>query len=234
MSSLKIVYSICIPHVFPSTTEQRIREIFNALYFGSIERVDMVPKTDTNTGQENFRVFVHFSSMNRVGETDTAFQQLEAGEKVKIVYDKPWFWMISKSTSKSPIAPNQPQEQEQPQSPFIDFGDKSVTLPTQSARDLSRTAATTALPKTITEPDYIEARKRDNLEIYTRERLDIIKRRRKVIEEVTMGSKSAKLANAEIGVIDDTLFRMDLCSPLAARRLRLQAYPHSISFLGGN
>lgn len=113
MSSSRIVYSICIPFVFRNISEKRIRAIFYSLKFGFVERVDMVPKTDRKSGQEIFQVFVHFSSWNTsLPSANKAFELLEAGEKVKIVYDNPWFWMISKSKTK--VANQHPR-------PFIDF-----------------------------------------------------------------------------------------------------------------
>lgn len=99
-----IVYSICIPYVFNHIPPSCIRTIFHKLGLGTVEQVDMVPKKDHKTTQDIFQVFVHFSSWNKSSDPTTArlHTLLEAGEKVKVVYNNPWFWMVSKSTSKLP------------------------------------------------------------------------------------------------------------------------------------
>ena len=89
-----IIFSICIPRVFKNINEKRIREILYSLNLGFIERVDMVAKTGTNGG-EFWCVFVHFSKWNVSPDADAVREKLENGDKVKIVYDNPWFWLVS-------------------------------------------------------------------------------------------------------------------------------------------
>jgi len=144
MSSKKIVCSICIPHVFMNISEQRIRAIFYSLQFGFVERVDMVPKTNRVTGEEIFRVFVHFSSWNASNpDANRAFEQLEAGEKVKIVYDKPWYWMISKSRARPS------SNKRRSLRPFIDFEHATVSQPPQLVGE------TVATPTTVSHTDAL-------------------------------------------------------------------------------
>ena len=112
-----IIYSLCIPRVFKNISEKRIRAIFYSLKLGFVERVDMVAKT-SDKGDEFWRVFVHFSDWNEKNTTAVQMRQkLDAGEKIKIVYDSPWFWLISKSNS----APHQQRRQSGRPAPFIDF-----------------------------------------------------------------------------------------------------------------
>jgi hypothetical protein len=112
-----IIYSLCIPRVFKNVTEKRVRAIFYSLKLGFVERVDMVAKT-SDKGEEFWRVFVHFSDWNEKNPTAVQMRQkLDAGEKTKIVYDSPWFWLISKSNS----APHQQRRQSARPAPFIDF-----------------------------------------------------------------------------------------------------------------
>lgn len=119
-----IIYSICIPRVFKNISEKRIRAIMYSLKFGFVERVDMVAKTNQK-GDEFWRVFVHFSSWN--GGNDSAMQvqaKLDSGDQVKIVYDSPWYWMISKSKTE------RPEQRRTRPAPFIDFGHTAEpTLP---------------------------------------------------------------------------------------------------------
>lgn len=112
-----IIYSLCIPRVFKNISEKRIRAIFYSLKLGFVERVDMVAKT-SEKGEEFWRVFVHFSDWNEKNTTAVQMRQkLDSGEKIKIVYDSPWFWLISKSNS----APRQPGRKSGRPAPFIDF-----------------------------------------------------------------------------------------------------------------
>jgi hypothetical protein len=87
-----------------------------SLKFGFVERVDMVSKKNQK-GEEFSRVFVHFSSWNE--RSDPAMQvraKLDDGLQVKIVYDSPWYWMISKSKTE------RPEQRRTRPAPFIDFG----------------------------------------------------------------------------------------------------------------
>ena len=112
-----IIYSLCIPRVFKNISEKRIRAIFYSLKLGFVERVDMVAKSGKD-GKEFWRVFVHFSQWNDRNPTATQFKaKLERGEQVKVVYDQPWFWMISKSYSQPP---EQRSQGGRPKA-FIDF-----------------------------------------------------------------------------------------------------------------
>ncbi len=112
-----IIYSLCIPRVFKNISEKRIRAIFYSLKLGFVERVDMVAKT-SEKGEEFWRVFVHFSDWNEKNPTAVQMRQkLDAGEKTKIVYDSPWFWLISKSNS----TPRQPGRKSARPPLFLDF-----------------------------------------------------------------------------------------------------------------
>jgi hypothetical protein len=93
-----IIFSICIPRVFKNISEARIRSIMYSLEFGFVERVDMAGKTDKNGNEYNV-VFVHFSNWNNSQEAMAVREKLEQGNQVKIVYDTPWYWMISMSHS---------------------------------------------------------------------------------------------------------------------------------------
>ncbi len=118
-----IIYSICIPRVFKNISEKRIRAIMYSLKFGFVERVDMVSKKNQK-GEEFSRVFVHFSSWNE--RSDPAMQvraKLDDGLQVKIVYDSPWYWMISKSKTE------RPEQRRTRPAPFIDFGHTAEATP---------------------------------------------------------------------------------------------------------
>lgn len=94
--------SLCIPRVFANISWYRIKQVFIALNWGFVERVDVIPSGGTK------RAFVHFAP----GKF-TATKVLEAlceGKQVKIVYDEPWYWQISLSRSAKPAeAPERKQ-----------------------------------------------------------------------------------------------------------------------------
>ena len=107
--------SLCISRVFPNISERRIRAIFNELNFGDIDHVDIVHKQGSSKDgkpQDFNRVFVHFKRWN------TKFDDLRLrliqhkGQKnshdgkpsddsfFKIVYDDPWYWLVSANTAQ--------------------------------------------------------------------------------------------------------------------------------------
>ena len=139
-----IIYSICIPRVFKNIGEKRIRAIMYSLKFGFVERVDVVAKKNEK-GEEFSRVFVHFSSWNE--RNDSAMQvraKLDSGDQVKIVYDAPWYWMISKSKTERP---EQRQVRGGRPAPFIDFGHTATAVATEST-----SPSTNPVPQS---PDYL-------------------------------------------------------------------------------
>jgi hypothetical protein len=92
------VFSICIPRVFKNISENRIRAVFNNLHLGTIERIDMAPKSNEK-GDDFWCVFIHFSVWFDTANANQVRSKLENGERVKVVYDEPWYWLISMSTS---------------------------------------------------------------------------------------------------------------------------------------
>ena len=96
--------SICIPRTFSNIDEKRIRNAFDALDFGTIDRVDIVPKQNEK-GEKFNRVFVHFIEWNDTPKITEARQRLLSGQEVKLVYDNPWFWKISALRSQKNTAP---------------------------------------------------------------------------------------------------------------------------------
>ena len=98
--------SICIPRVFPNITWQRVKEAFEKLEFGTIERVDMVNKTSPK-GQAIKRVFIHFSKWNTENPKATeARRKMMEGGHLEFTYDKPWFWRCYKSNVPRPSRKN--------------------------------------------------------------------------------------------------------------------------------
>ena len=130
-TNMAIVYSICIPRVFKNITEARIRAIVTRLGFGTIERIDMVAKSNDH-GDDFWRVFIHFSTWNNSSnDARRVKHQLESGDKVKIVYDHPWYWLIAKSSSRVPTKRAAPyiDRMERTTTPVIDLTEMTTPFP---------------------------------------------------------------------------------------------------------
>jgi hypothetical protein len=91
--------SLCIPRVFNNIGWRRIKKILISCGWGFVDRVDVVPKGTHK------RAFIHFAP----GKWNTRDQQamdvlkaLQDGKQVKVVYDEPWYWLISLSKSAKP------------------------------------------------------------------------------------------------------------------------------------
>ena len=86
--------ALCIPRAFSNITENRIRNIFEEIGLGEIDKIIIAPNKGGN-GQPTNHIFVYLTSWKK---TDTAIetrQRLLSGEEIKIIYDEPWFWKVS-------------------------------------------------------------------------------------------------------------------------------------------
>lgn len=88
------VPSLCIPRVFTNIREGRIRQIFNDLDIGVIDRIDVVTKT-TDKGEKFNRVFIHFKKWLHNENANNSRERLLNGKDIKVIYDDPWFWKVS-------------------------------------------------------------------------------------------------------------------------------------------
>jgi hypothetical protein len=94
-------YTVFIPRVFSNISEERISNVFHNLNIGSVEHVDLVPKTSTN-GQTYNMAFVHFAMIYNTAEATKFRQEVEDPEKKAILqYDGPWFWLVLPFEQKS-------------------------------------------------------------------------------------------------------------------------------------
>lgn len=94
--------SIYIHRVFHTVTQKRVFDVFADLFgYEAIDRVDMVNKF-APSGEEYKRVFVHFRNWPNTTESRIVRDRLISGEKVKIVYDEPWFWLCAASNLPRP------------------------------------------------------------------------------------------------------------------------------------
>ena len=91
--------SLCIPRVFPNIGEKRIRAIFRELGLGEIDHVDIIKRTNER-GEEFKRVFIHFKEWAEGYDALRTRLSTEEGYKLKIVYDDPWYWLVSANKGK--------------------------------------------------------------------------------------------------------------------------------------
>jgi hypothetical protein len=84
--------SLCIPCVYKTISENRIRSAFEEVCLGKIARIDI-----KNVGEKFNRVFIHFKEWYWNDNAKMSRMKLLAGEEIKIVYDNPWFWKVSAS-----------------------------------------------------------------------------------------------------------------------------------------
>ena len=87
-------YTAFIPRVFSNIKESRIINTFDALQIGSVEHVDLVPKTNAK-GESYNMAFVHFAMIYNTPAAENFRRELEGPEKkTKVAYDEPWFWNV--------------------------------------------------------------------------------------------------------------------------------------------
>ena len=98
------VPSLCIPRVFSNIPRDRIFRIVDDLGLGRILGIDMVPKV-SEKGEKYNRIFIHFTAWSTSKDAEKARQIALSGGEFKILYDDPYFWKVSASTSTTPFAP---------------------------------------------------------------------------------------------------------------------------------
>ena len=114
-------YTVFIPRVFSNIKESRISNVFDTLNIGSVERVDLVPKTGKN-GETYNMAFVHFAMVYNTVAGDKFRSDIEGPDKkAHIAYDGQWFWHVlpfeqkQSPTQKPEDEFNEQQQQQQQQ-----------------------------------------------------------------------------------------------------------------------
>jgi hypothetical protein len=140
--------SIYIPHVFPNITEDRVKQTFQDLMIGEVERVDFVPKVGKN-GKEFKAAFLHFREWYC---TDTAqnlqMRIVDPSQNARVVYDDPWHWQV---------LPNKnPRTKEQVEM------EKTIFQLQERVQDLeSQVNASVAFPPLLKRDDRVSSEKPD-------------------------------------------------------------------------
>lgn len=104
--NLITIPSVCLPRVYNKFDANYIEGIFCELFgpnmYGEscVEQIDMITRTDRNTGENFHVVFVHFSEHMYYSEYLSDFvTRIEKDEEIKIQYNPPWFWKVRKNTA---------------------------------------------------------------------------------------------------------------------------------------
>jgi len=101
--------SLCIPRVFNNISWKRIKGHIIDANLGFVERVDVVPVA----GKNFKRAFVHFAAGKwnmRDATARQALKALQAGNKIKLTYEDPWFWLVGISGAVRPAEAPKPKQ----------------------------------------------------------------------------------------------------------------------------
>jgi hypothetical protein len=99
--------SLCIPRVFLNITREQIALAINSIHLGKISRIDLVKSKE---GKSN-RVFIHFEEWGNSPDVLEARQDVLCGGNFKIMYDNPYFWIVSASKCVSSPVAVEPKQQ---------------------------------------------------------------------------------------------------------------------------
>jgi hypothetical protein len=85
---------MCIPRVFENINELQVREVFEQLDLGQLDRIDIIERS-SEKGEKYKRIFIHFRKWYWNDDAINARRRLVEGKDIKVVYNMPWFWKIS-------------------------------------------------------------------------------------------------------------------------------------------
>ena len=88
--------SVCIARVFKNISKKRINAALTTLALGDIERIDLVSSKNSQFNT----AFIHYHRWNN-SQMDV-FEAIKAGRQVKVIYEEPWYWLLSQSRSPKP------------------------------------------------------------------------------------------------------------------------------------
>ena len=98
--------SLYINRAHSTTNAKQVKDVLEQVFKEDIVKsVDVLEKTDTNTGEKFKTYFIHFSKSNAI--YDAFIKRVNMAEKgVRIVYDdKEHFWNVSKFVKKTKTDP---------------------------------------------------------------------------------------------------------------------------------
>lgn len=106
MSSNIAIPSVCLPRIYNKFDANYVEGIFCELFgpdmYGNscVEKVDIISRTDRNTGEPFHVVFVHFSKeMYHNDYLNDFAERINNDEEIKLQYNPPWFWKVRKNNA---------------------------------------------------------------------------------------------------------------------------------------
>tara|TARA_B110001450_G_scaffold226295_1_gene224973 strand:+ start:172 stop:570 length:399 start_codon:yes stop_codon:yes gene_type:complete len=84
------VFTVVIPWAETWVDQARIMTEFDELDFGTINKVDIVHRTQGKRPHQ--KIFIHFSDFN-----EEYMAHLESGKEIKVFYNGSYFWKVRKS-----------------------------------------------------------------------------------------------------------------------------------------
>ena len=87
-------YSIVIHFVPKTITKSDIHTVFKKIDLGTIRVIDVYPCQEDD--EEGWKVIIHYNTWNESVIAEVVRGRLNKGEILKIVYNKPLYWKISK------------------------------------------------------------------------------------------------------------------------------------------
>ena len=79
---------LCIPYIVGNINVNFIKEKFEMLSIGKINRIDIIRNKNYNT------IFIWFSKWFENDLACRILKQLQNGNEFNIVYEFPWFWKV--------------------------------------------------------------------------------------------------------------------------------------------
>jgi len=96
-------YSVLIPHIFMNIPIHKIRDSFEKLDLGKIEKIDSVIKM-SREGYYYRMAFIHFEywNMKNIAAVNLREKIENPNKEARLVYDDPWYWLLlpNKSTQQ--------------------------------------------------------------------------------------------------------------------------------------
>ncbi len=88
-------YSVLIPHIFMNIPIHKIRDSFEKLDLGKVEKIDSVIKM-SREGYYYRMAFIHFEywNMNNIAAINLREKIENPNKEARLVYDDPWYWLL--------------------------------------------------------------------------------------------------------------------------------------------
>ena len=98
--------SLCIPRAYGNIDRKRVMAVMKECDFGVVDRIDEISRKNDD-GEVIKRFFVHFKQWNKGWESERKRLMSGDAERLKVVYDGPWYWLMKACDPKLAYTPKQ-------------------------------------------------------------------------------------------------------------------------------